>query len=251
MSGHSKWSTIKRKKGALDAKRGKIFSKLAKEITVAAKLGGGDPKGNPRLRTVLLEARSNNMPMDNVERAIKKGTGELPGVVYEEIRYEGYAPGGVALIIDVMTDNKNRTVSEVRHLLTKHGGSMAETNAVAWNFEQKGVITIPRDACGPEEMFEKAIEAGAEDVDTEGGDVYQVTTGPRDLHIVSEGLQAMGLKIDSATLTMEPKTTVKVTGKAVESVLKLMEALEDHDDVQNVYANFDIAEEEMAAAMGE
>lgn len=250
MSGHSKWSTIKRKKGALDAKRGRIFSKLAKEITVAARLGGGDPKGNPRLRTVLLEARSNNMPQDNVERAIKKGTGELPGVTYEEITYEGYAPGGVAILIDVMTDNKNRAVSDIRHLLSKNGGSMAETGAVRWNFEQKGIITVSKDALPEEEIFEKAIEAGADDVDTSGAD-YQITTNPQDLHAVSEALGEMGVKVESAELTMEPKTTVKVEGKAVEQVLKLMEALEDNDDVQNVYANFDISEEEMAAALGE
>lgn len=250
MSGHSKWSTIKRKKAAVDAKRGKIFSKLAKEITVAAKLGGGDPAGNPRLRTVLLEARANNMPMENVERAIKKGTGELPGVAYEESRYEGYAPGGVALVIDVLTDNKNRTVGEVRHLLGKYGGSMAETGAVTWNFEQKGVITLSKDAVGPDEMFEKAIEAGADDVDMDGPE-YRIITAPTDLHAVAEALQGMGLKIGSAELTLEPKTTVKVEGKTAESVLKLFEALEDNDDVQNVYANFDISDEVMAAMMGE
>lgn len=250
MSGHSKWSTIKRKKAVVDQKRGRIFSKLAKEITVAARLGGKDPASNPRLRTVLLEARSNNMPMDNVERAIKKGTGELPGVTYDEILYEGYAASGVAVLVDVLTDNKNRTVSEIRHVFTKNGGSMAETGAVKWNFEQKGVISVARESCSPEEMFDKAIEAGAEDVDTEG-DEYHVTTSPHDLHVVSEALQGMGLKIENASLTMEPKTTVKVTGKAAESVLRLMEALEEHDDVQNVYGNFDISEEEMAAVLNE
>jgi YebC/PmpR family DNA-binding regulatory protein len=250
MSGHSKWSTIKRKKGAADAKRGKIFSKLAKEITVAARLGGGDPKGNPRLRTVLLVARSNNMPSDNVDRAIKKGTGELPGVTYDEITYEGYGPGGVAVLIDVMTDNKNRTVSEIRHILSKSGGSMAEAGAVSWNFERKGVITVPKDGLSEEDVFEKAIEAGAEDVDTSGSD-YQVMTTPSDLHAVSEALQGMGVKVDSAELIMEPKTTVKIEGKSAESVLKMMEALEDNEDVQDVYANFDISEEEMAAIMGE
>jgi YebC/PmpR family DNA-binding regulatory protein len=250
MSGHSKWSTIKRKKGALDAKRGKIFSKLAKEITVAARLGGGDPKGNPRLRAVLLVARSNNMPSDNVDRAIKKGTGELPGVTYDEITYEGYGPGGVAVLVDVMTDNKNRTVSEIRHILSKNGGSMAESGAVRWNFEPKGTITVPKDALAEDEIFEKAIEAGAEDVDTSGAE-YRITTGPQDLHVVSEALAGMGVHVDSAELGMEPKTTVKVEGKAAESVLKLMEALEDHDDVQNVYANFDISDEVMAELMNE
>ncbi len=248
MSGHSKWSTIKRKKGAADAKRGKIFSRLAKEITVAARMGGGDPDGNPRLRTVLLAARGQNMPKDNVDRAIKKGTGELPGVTYDEIRYECYAPNGVAVIVDVMTDNKNRTVAEIRHLFTKHGGSIAETGAVTWNFEAKGIIAVAKDVCGEDDMFEKAVEAGADDVDT-GGDAYEITTAPSDLHAVVEALEGLGIKSDQAELTMYPKTTVKVEGKGVGSVLRLMEALEDHDDVQNLYANFDISEEDMAAAM--
>lgn len=249
MSGHSKWSTIKHKKGAADAKRGKIFSRLAKEITVAAKLGGGDPNGNPRLRTVLLEARAENMPKDNIERAVKKGTGELPGVTYDEIRYEGYAPGGVALIMDIMTDNKNRTVAEIRHLLSRHGGSMAENGAVTWNFEQKGTIAIAKTACSEDDIFEKAIEAGADDVDT-SGDAYEILTGPTDLYAVVKALEGMGLVVDGAALTMLPKTTVKVEGaRPAAGVLKLMEALEDHDDVQNVYANFDISDEDMAAAM--
>lgn len=250
MSGHSKWSTIKRKKGALDAKRGKIFSKLAKEITVAAKLGGGDPKANPRLRTVLNAARSENMPMDNIDRAIKKGTGELPGVSYEDVRYEGYGPGGVAVIVDVLTDNKNRTVAEIRHLLSKSGGSMAENGAVTWNFEQKGYITVAKEGYTEEEMFEKAVEAGADDVTLEG-DMYEIRTEPTELHAVADVLRDAGLTIDECTLTMEPKTTVAVQGKDAAAVLRLMEALEEHDDVQNVYANFDISDEEMAAAVGE
>jgi YebC/PmpR family DNA-binding regulatory protein len=248
MSGHSKWSTIKRKKGALDAKRGKIFSKLAKEITVAAKLGGGDPAANPRLRTVLLAARGQNMPKENIERAIKKGTGEIPGVVYEETRYEGYGPAGVAILIDVLTDNKNRTVAEIRHLLTKNGGSMAEANAVSWNFERKGIITVAKTGLTDDEIFEKAVEAGADDVDTEG-DRYEIQTGASELHAVVEALEQAGIKPEEATLTMQPKTTVKVEGSNVGAVLRLLESLEDHDDVQNVYANFDISEQEMAAAM--
>lgn len=251
MSGHSKWSTIKRKKGAADAKRGKIFSRLAKEITVAAKLGGGDPDMNPRLRTVLLSAKAENMPKDNIDRAIKKGTGELPGVTYDEVRYEGYGPAGVALIIDALTDNKNRSVAEIRHLLTKYNGSMAETGAVVWNFEQKGSIAIPRGGTSEEEIFEKAIEAGAEDVDMDSDEVYVITTEPQALHAVSESLEGMGLAPESVELTMVPKTTVRVEGNAVSSVLRLMEALEDQDDVQNVFANFDIPEEEMAAALEE
>ncbi|GMV91187.1 MAG: putative transcriptional regulatory protein [Candidatus Hydrogenedentota bacterium] len=248
MSGHSKWSTIKRKKGAADAKRGKIFSRLAKEITVAAKIGGGDASANPRLRTVLLAAKSQNMPKDNVERAIKKGTGEIPGVVYEEVRYECYGPAGVALIVDVLTDNKNRTVAEIRHAVTKNGGSMAENGAVSWNFERKGVITVPKEGLSDESIFEKAVEAGAEDVDTEG-DMYEITTEAADLHAVAEALEEMSITTDNAELTMIPKTTVKVEGSSVGQVLRLMETLEDHDDVQNVYANFDISEEEMAAAV--
>lgn len=248
MSGHSKWSTIKRKKGALDAKRGKIFSKLAKEITVAAKLGGGDPAANPRLRTVLLAARAQNMPKDNVERAIKKGTGEIPGVAYEESRYEAYGPAGVAVLVDVLTDNKNRTVSEIRHIFTKHNGSMAEAGAVGWNFERKGLITVAKTGLTDDEMFEKAIEAGAEDVDTEG-DMYELKTADAELHSVVAALEKMGVKVEEAKLTMVPKTTVKIEGANVAAILRLMETLEDHDDVQDVYANFDISEQDMAAAM--
>ena len=251
MSGHSKWSTIKRKKGALDAKRGKIFSRIAKEITVAAKLGGGDPDGNPRLRTVLLAARGQNMPKDNIERAIKKGTGELPGVTYEESRYECYAPAGVALIVDVLTDNKNRTVGEIRHAMTKNGGSMAENGAVTWNFEPRGIITVPKEGLSEDDIFEKAVEAGADDVDTEGEDMYEIRTEPGDLHAVSEGLEGQGVTVENAQLTMLPKTTVKIEGKEAAQVLRLMEAIEDLDDVQDVYANFDISDEDMAALMDE
>lgn len=250
MSGHSKWSTIKHKKGAADAKRGKVFSRLAKEISMAAKLGGGDPAGNPRLRTVLLAARGANMPKDNVDKAIKKGTGELPGVSYDEVRYEGYGANGIAMIIDVLTDNKNRTVAEIRNILTKNGGRMAENGAVTWNFDSKGLIVISKDVCNEDEIFEKALETGAEDVDTEG-DVYEITTGPQDLHAVTEALEGFDLAVEEARLTMIPKTTTKVEGKAAAAVLRLLEALEDQDDVQNVYSNFDISEEEMAAVLGE
>lgn len=249
MSGHSKWSTIKRKKGAADEKRGKIFSKLAKEISVAAKLGGGEPDMNPRLRTVLLKARGENMPKDNIDKAIKKGTGELPGVTYEEMRYEGYGPGGTALIIDTLTDNKNRTVAEIRHLMTKYNGSMAESGAVTWNFESKGLIHVPKGGISEDDIFEKAIEAGAEDVDTDSEDEYAITTDPHELHAVAEALEGMGLSVENAELTMEPKTTVKLEGREAQAVLRLMEALEDQEDTQNVYSNFDISEEEMAAMM--
>lgn len=250
MSGHSKWSTIKRKKGAADAKRGKIFSKLAKEITVAAKIGGGDPEGNPRLRTVMLAARAANMPSDNVDRAIKKGTGELPGVTYEETRYECYGPSGVALIVDVLTDNKRRIVAEVRHLVTKYGGSMAENGAVTWNFDQIGLIMVEKEGLSEEDIFEKAIEAGADDVDTEG-DQYEIQTAPGELHAVASALEKMGVSPAEAKLTMLPKTTVEVDAKSINSVLKLMEALEDNDDVQDVYSNVEITDEAMAAAMAD
>ena len=250
MSGHSKWSTIKRKKGAADAKRGKLFSRLAKEITVAAKMGGGDASSNSRLRTVLLSARAANMPNDNIERAIKKGTGELPGVTYEEIRYECYGPGGVALIVDVLTDNKRRVVAEIRHIVTKYNGSMAESGAVRWNFEQKGVITVGKEGLSEEAIFDKAIEAGAEDVDTEG-DLYEISTEPSELHAVTEALEGMGVTVAEAKLTMLPKTTVSLDEKGLGTMLKLMEALEDNDDVQDVYSNFEITDAAMAAAMAD
>lgn len=249
MSGHSKWSTIKRKKGAADAKRGKIFSRLAKEIAVAAREGGGDAEMNPRLRTVLLAAKAQNMPKDNVERAIQKGTGGGDGTSYEEVRYECYAPGGVALIVDVLTDNKNRTVAEIRHLLSRHNGSMATNGAVVWNFDERGSITVPKNGMDEEELLEKAIEAGADDVDPSGEEVCVITTAPQELHAVAQALTDAGLTTESAELTMVPKTTVQITGKTADSVLKLMEALEEHDDVQNVFANFDIPDEEMAALM--
>ena len=250
MSGHSKWSTIKRKKGALDAKKGKIFSKIAKELAVAAKAGGGDPNGNSKLRTVMLAARAANMPKDRVEAAIKKGTGEGQDVTYEEIRYEAYGPAGVALIIEVLTDNRNRAVAEVRHLLAKHGGTMAESNAVAWNFDRRGYIAIPKSAGSEDVVFEKVLEAGADDLKTEG-EIYQVYTDPSDLHSVVESLEAAGLKAEEATLTMLPKTTVEITADQAKTLLKLIEVLEDCDDVQNVYSNFEASDEVMAAAMAE
>jgi YebC/PmpR family DNA-binding regulatory protein len=248
MSGHSKWSTIKRKKGAIDAKRGKIFSRLAKEITVAARMGGGDPDMNPRLRTVLLGAKSENMPKDNIDRAIKKGTGEIEGVTYEEIRYECYGAAGVALIVDVLTDNKRRIIAEIRHLVTKYGGTMAETGAVTWNFDAKGLIVLDKGDISEEDIFEKAVEAGADDVDTEG-DMYEITTEPGELHSVASALEGMGLPPKEARLTMLPKTTMDVEGKSVKGVFKLMEALEENDDVQDVYSNVEITDEVMAAAM--
>lgn len=250
MSGHSKWSTIKRKKGAADAKRGKIFSKLAKEITVAARLGGGEPDMNPRLRTVLLAAKAENMPKDNIARAIAKGTGDIEGVTYESQRYEAYGPAGAGLIIDTLTDNKNRTVANVRHAVSKYGGSMAETNAVSWNFEQKGLITVGKEGLDDDAIFEKATEAGAEDVDMDGDD-YEIYTAFADLHAVSSALEGMGITPKEARLTMVPKTTIELEGKALKSLLSLMEMLDDDDDVQEVFNNVELSDEAMAAAMAE
>ncbi|MBI1320107.1 MAG: YebC/PmpR family DNA-binding transcriptional regulator [Candidatus Hydrogenedens sp.] len=248
MSGHSKWSTIKRKKGALDAKRGKIFSRIAKEIAVAAKLGGGDAEMNPRLRTVLLAAKANNMPKDNIERAIKKGTGEIEGAMYEEQRYECYGPAGVAIIVDTLSDNRNRTVADIRHIVTKHGGSMAESGAVTWNFDPKGIISVEKEGISEEDIFEKAIEAGAEDVDM-SGEQYEVTTDPTELHSVVQALEGMGISATEARLTMVPKTTIEVDTKTLRTIISLVEMLEDYDDVQDVYSSVEITDEAMAEVM--
>lgn len=245
MSGHSKWSTIKRKKGANDAKRGKIFTKLIKEITVAAKMGGGDPDANPRLRTAVLSAKSENMPKDNIDRAIKKGTGDVDGAVYEEILYEGYGPGGVAVLVDTMTDNKNRTVADVRHYFSKSGGNLGESGCVAWMFDKKGVIVVDKEAISEEELMDLALEAGAEDV-TEEETTYQVITEPADFNEVVENLEKSELAFLEASVSMIPKNTVDVgEEKTARSLLKLLENLEDHDDVQKVHANFDIPDELM------
>uniref|UniRef100_A0A831TYF3 Probable transcriptional regulatory protein ENQ87_00380 n=1 Tax=Geobacter metallireducens TaxID=28232 RepID=A0A831TYF3_GEOME len=247
MSGHNKWSTIRHKKGAADAKRGKIFTKIIKEITVAAKLGGGDPAGNPRLRSAIDKAKSENMPKDNIERAIKKGTGELEGVNYEEIVYEGYGPGGVAVLVECMTDNRNRTVGEVRSTFTKCNGNMGETGCVSWMFDKKGLIVVGKDA-DFEKLFEVALEAGAEDVADEE-EQYEVLTDPTSFIEVREALEKAGFAYESAEITMIPQTMVKLDGKNAENMLKLMDRLEDNDDVQNVYANFDISTEEMEKLM--
>ena len=247
MSGHSKWSTIKRKKGALDAKRGKIFTRLIKEITVAARMGGGDPEGNPRLRTAIATAKSENMPKDNIERAIKKGTGELEGAVYEEISYEGYGPGGVAVLVDCMTDNKNRTVADIRHAFSKSGGNLGETGCVSWMFEKKGSIVVDKDTIGEEELMDKALEAGADDV-VEDDNVFQVVTAPDDFETVREGLEAEGIKFLEASVAMIPQNVVDITEeKPAKQILRLLESLEEHDDVQNVFSNFDISDEIMEA----
>ncbi len=244
MSGHSKWSTIKRKKGAIDAKRGKIFTKLAKEISLAARLGGGDPEANARLRQAVIAARDENMPKDNIERAIKKGTGELGSVTYEEVTYEGYGPGGVALMVEIMTDNKNRTVAEIRHILSKHGGNLGENGCVSWIFSKHGSILIEKKLIGEDELMELALEAGAEDVREEENE-FEVLTDPLSFEGVRKVLQEKGLKFLEAKVTMIPQNLVKLEGSKAEQMLKMMEKLEDNDDVQNVYANFDIADDVM------
>ena len=247
MSGPNKWSTIKHKKGAADAKRGQVFTKLIKEITVAARLGGGDPEGNPRLRAAMDKAKAENMPKDNIERAIKKGTGELEGVTYEEINYEGYGPGGAAVLVEVMTDNRNRSVSDIRSIFTKCNGNMGETGCVSWMFDKKGLIVFPG-SVDFDKLFEAALEAGAEDV-TDEGDQFEVITDPNNFLEVRESLVKAGFISDSAEVTMIPQTMVKLEGKQAENMLKLMDRLEDNDDVQNVYANFDISSEEMERLM--
>ncbi len=239
MSGHSKWSTIKRKKEKVDAARGKVFTRLIKEITIAAREGGGDESANPRLRTAVASAKTANMPSANIDRAIKKGTGELPGVIYEEGILEGYGPGGVALYIDILTDNRKRTVADVRHILSKHGGNLAESGAVAWMFEKKGLVTLPKGELDEDDLLMVVMEAGAEDLQGED-DMFEITTALEDLESVKAALEAKGIDYESAAPTMYPKNTVKVEGKNAEQLLKCLDLLEDHDDVQTVYSNFDI-----------
>lgn len=240
MAGHSKWANIKHKKGAADAKRGKIFTRLIKEITVAARMGGGDPDGNPRLRTAIASARSENMPKDNIVRAIKKGTGELEGEVYDEILYEGYGPGGVAVLVECMTDNRNRTVADVRHFFAKSNGNLGESGCVAWMFDKKGQIVVDKATTTEDELMELALEAGAEDV-VEEDEQFQVLTTPDDFDEVRESLEKAGVAFVEASVTMIPQNIVEVTEeKPAKALLKLLENLEDHDDVQNVHANFDI-----------
>lgn len=244
MSGHSKWATIKHKKAAADSKRGKIFTKIIKEITIAARLGGGDADVNPRLRMAIQNAKGANMPGDNIKRAIQKGTGELPGQMIEEIVYEGYGPGGVALYIEVMTDNKNRTVSEIRHILGKHNGNLGASNSVAWKFEKKGLIVINKEQIDEEKLLEYVLDAGAQDLKTEG-ETYEIYTDLNEFEYVKESLQNKDLTIESSEVTMVPNTTVPVDLKHAEQLLKLMDKLEEHDDVQNVYSDFDIPDDVM------
>jgi YebC/PmpR family DNA-binding regulatory protein len=243
MSGHSKWSTIKHKKAATDAKRGKVFTKLIKEMTVAARFGGGDPEGNPRLRSAIAAARGANMPADNIKRAIQKGTGELPGVSYDEVAYEGYGTGGVAIYVETMTDNKMRTTPEIRHTFSKYGGSMSEPNSVAWIFDRKGQFSIPASATTEDALMELVLEAGADDIQQED-DHFVVLTTQETFHNVQRALEAAGITPTESSIIMEPQNTVELEGKKAEQCLKLLNMLEENDDVQNVYANLEITDAE-------
>jgi YebC/PmpR family DNA-binding regulatory protein len=248
MSGHSKWHSIKHKKGALDAKRGKIFTRIIKELTVAARVGGGDPNMNPRLRTIVADAKAVNMPADNIARAIRRGTGEEPGVTYEEITYEGYGPGGAAVIIEVMTDNRNRTVGELRHMLTKHGGNLGESNSVAWMFDKKGYIVIEKAKAQEDTLMDAVLEAGADDL-RDDDDNWEVLSAPSVFEAVREAVKKLGVEPASAQVAMLPQNYIKLEGKAAQQMLRLMEALDDHDDVQHVWSNFDIEEKEIEASL--
>jgi YebC/PmpR family DNA-binding regulatory protein len=244
VSGHSKWSQIKHKKAHTDAKRGKAFTKIVKEISIAARQGGGDPAGNPRLRTAIEKAKEVNMPGDNVKKAIMKGTGELPGVSYEEFSYEGYGPAGVAVIIEVMTDNKNRTVPEIRHTMSKHGGSLGESGCVSWMFDKKGYILVDKSNTSEDSVMSAALDAGAEDMKNDREEEnYEIITAPEDLNTIKAALEDAKIPVESAEVTMLPKNYVVLDERAAEQMIRLMDALEDLDDVQNVYANFDIPDE--------
>ena len=248
MSGHSKWASIKHKKGALDAKRGKIFTRLIKELTIAARNGGGDPDMNPRLRSVIADAKAANMPADNIKRAIRKGTGEEPGVAYEEAQYEAYGPGGAAVIIDVLTDNKNRTVGELRHMLEKHGGNLASTNAVAWMFNKKGYIVVEKAKADEEKLLGAVLDAGADDMQDDD-DNWEVLSAPEAFQAVRDAVKQLGVEPASAQVSMIPQNCVKLEGNVAQQMLKLMEALDDQDDVQHVWSNFDISEQEIEASL--
>ena len=246
MSGHSKWHTIKHKKGAADAKRGKVFTRIIKELTIAARNGGGDPESNPRLRTVIADAKSVNMPADNIKRAIRRGTGEEAGVTYEEVTYEGYGPGGAALIIEALTDNRNRTVGEIRHVLTKHGGKLGEPNSVIRKFEKKGYIVVAKSKAGEEALMTAAIDAGADDM-REDGDNWEVLTAPERFPAVLEAVKGLGVEPDAAQVSMLPQNYVSLEGRTAEQMVRLMDALDDHDDVKQVWSDADIGEKELEA----
>jgi YebC/PmpR family DNA-binding regulatory protein len=248
MSGHSKWHTIKHKKGAADAKRGKIFTRIIKELTVAARSGGGDPDANPRLRTVIAEAKSVNMPADNIKRAIQRGTGELPGVSYEEVNYEGYGPGGAALIIEVLTDNKNRTVGEIRHLLGKHGGNLGEANSVAWMFHKKGYVVVEKSQANEDALMSAALDAGADDL-RDDGDSWEVVSPPEAFQQVVDAIKGLGIEPAAAEIAMLPQNYVKLEGKTAQQMIKLMEVIEEHEDTKKVWSNADIEEKEIEASL--
>lgn len=247
MSGHSKWHSIKHKKGATDAKRGKLFTKFIKEITVAARTGGGDPDANARLRKAILDAKAGNMPNDTIDRAVRRGTGAEEGVTYDEITYEGYGPGGVAMLIEAMTDNRNRTVAEIRHIFSKNGGNLGESGSVGWLFEKKGYIVVEKTAKPEEELFDIAIEAGADDV-RDDEDNVEIITSPENFESVQAAIKSAGIEPQVAEVSMVPQNYIKLEGSSAQQMLRLMEAMEDHDDVQKVHANFDIDEADMAAA---
>ncbi len=248
MSGHSKWHTIKHKKGAADAKRGKIFTRIIKELTVAARAGGGDPDANPRLRTIVAEAKSVNMPADNIKRAIQRGTGELPGVSYDEITYEGYGPGGAAIIVETLTDNKNRTVGEMRHVFSKYGGNLAAENSVAWMFHRKGYIVVEKSKAEEEALMVAAIDAGADDM-KDDEDNWEIVSSPEAFPQVLDAVKALGVEPGAAELAMLPQNYVKLEGKTAQQMVKLMEALEEHDDTKKVWSNADIEEKEIEASL--
>jgi len=245
MSGHSKWATTKHKKAAIDSKRSGVFTKIIREMTTAARIGGGDPEGNARLRTAILKAKEANMPADNIKRAVQKGTGEIAGVVYEEMTYEGYGPGGVALLIHIMTDNKNRTAPEIRHLLSKHGGNLGEAGSVSWMFEKKGYMTLPKKKTNEDQLMTVALDAGAEDIRSGDTENYEVITLPADFEKIKKTLEDAKLILAFSEITYLPQSTVHLEEKEAEQMIKIMEALEDHDDVQNVSANFDISDDIM------
>lgn len=249
MSGHSKWATIKHKKAATDAKRGRVFTRLIREITIASRIGGGDPNTNPRLRTAISAAKNENMPNDNIERAIMRGTGQLEGEQYDEVMFEGYGPGGVGILIQVVTTNRNRAVGEMRHLMGKNNGNMAEAGAVGWMFSRKGEISIPKEAASEDKLLDLVLEAGADDLKDDGSSWY-VTTPPESLEAVKEALSKASITPASAGIGMVPQNYIKLTGSQAQQMVKLVEALEEHDDVQHVYANFDIDESEIQAAVG-
>ena len=249
MSGHSKWATIKHKKAATDAKRGKTFTRLIKEITIAARTGGGDPDGNPGLRAAIVAAKAENMPSDNIKKAIQRGTGELPGVIFEEAIYEGYGPKGVAVIVEVATDNRNRTVSEIRHIFSRHGGSLGEAGCVAWMFSKQGSVVVPKQKASEEQLLNIVLDAGAEDL-RDDGELWEVVCPPAAFEAVSQALKGAGIEVSSAEVTMLPQTYVKLEGKDAGQMLRFVDALEEHEDVQHVYSNFDFDQHELEQVSG-